>query len=977
METNLKELEQLVQRFDNDFEQYKKSSFNEQMTRQQYIDVFLKFLGWDITNPLGLSYNDREVVAEEYSIDDHTDRPDYTIRMNGVSQFYIEAKKVSVDILSSPSPAIQARRYGWNSNHAISVLTNFEYLAIYLTYKGPNENDKSSDFRYKIYHYSEYVEKFNEIYELLSRESVLNGSFKKWTQEITPENATKLSLDTLFLNQLNDWRLQIGQNLYRKLNFRKDDLVSINEKIQEFLNQIIFLRFAEDNNYESPEFLKKEILNQGNIIEYFSTLDKKYNSNLFSNSSIITLIDDTLLEDIVENLYFPHVSYDFSIIDLSILSKVYENFLQEELILEAGTIQLVKTKSASIKAVVSTPDDVVVAMVKYILSKRIVGKTPDEILNLKIADLAVGSGIFLIEAYNFIENYLADWYATEIGATPSPLLVPFEVKRRIIQDVLIGLDINNQAVQLTRFSLLLRILSYEGKERVQKLSPILPSLEKNILCGNSLISMQYVDLLKVSNEELFEINPQSHIIFDQKYDIIIGNPPYLNTEDIKNSTVPYEIDLYKAKYNTIFKQYDKYMLFVEKTLTSIKPDGDAVLLIPNKFITVGAGEKLRKQVKEQAIISKVFDFKSTQIFPNATNYVSVVHFSKNKFLEYTEVKNASEIFYDKRGLLFDLNTLIDSHWFLTSDQVLKDKYEFARANFPSIESVIVPQNGIQTSKNTVYVIPKEKIKEYATTVEFEKNGRVYSLEKSLLKEFYKPKGKLVGKSYNKLVADNYIIFPYKNGELIEESVLINNYPGVFAYLSDHKPELLPKVLGGERDVRGGNTDIRWYQYGRAQSLKEVTREKIICGVMSNQPNFNIDRNNFVLASGGTAGYISLYLREDSPYSLEYIQAWLSHSFTDKIFQTIGSSFEGDFYTHGTSLYKDIPLLPIDFNSEVELNIYDKINTSVKEIMSVTDAIESELNDRHKSILILKKESIIEQTNRLFDDLFDMKLRGNE
>ena len=207
------ELRLIVEAFKKDYTIYKSLSanYNEQMTRQQYLDRFLRLLGWDISNPGNLSFNNREIVAEEYS--NRYDRPDYTIRMNGSSLFYVEAKKVSISIEKEVESALQIRRYGWNSGHKIAVLTNFEYLAIYTTYHQPKETDITSKFRYKLYHYSEFVEKFDEIYRLLSRESVISGEFDKWTNRITPKDATKLSLDKVFLEQLNKWRLMVANDL--------------------------------------------------------------------------------------------------------------------------------------------------------------------------------------------------------------------------------------------------------------------------------------------------------------------------------------------------------------------------------------------------------------------------------------------------------------------------------------------------------------------------------------------------------------------------------------------------------------------------------------------------------------------------------------------------------------------------------------------------------------------------------------------
>ncbi|EAC7086926.1 restriction endonuclease, partial [Listeria monocytogenes] len=313
-----KELKEIITAFERDYDVYKNknSLFNEQMTRQQYIDRFLRLLEWDISNPRNLSFNNREIVAEEYS--NSSDRPDYTIRMNGSSLFYVEAKKVSVNIESEIDPAMQVRRYGWNGGHKISVLTNFEYLAIYTTFHQPKEDDKVAYNRYKIYSYKEFVEKFDEIYELLSRESVLNGYFNEWTNNITPVNATKLSLDQVFLDQLNEWRLLVAKDLVASSISEFQDSSILNESVQSFLNQLIFLRFIEDNRFEGTEQLKNKINEHTDYQSYFKSLDKKYNSGIFENPDVILNMKEKTLKIIVESLYFPNASYDFSVIDLSI-----------------------------------------------------------------------------------------------------------------------------------------------------------------------------------------------------------------------------------------------------------------------------------------------------------------------------------------------------------------------------------------------------------------------------------------------------------------------------------------------------------------------------------------------------------------------------------------------------------------------------------------------------------------------------------
>ncbi|MGL6056826.1 MAG: Eco57I restriction-modification methylase domain-containing protein [Culicoidibacterales bacterium] len=982
MENNIdkiNKLQQIVDAFEKDINIYKSrgTAFNEQMTRQQYIDRLLALLGWDITNPNNLSFSEREVVAEEYS--NRADRPDYTIRMNGMSLFFVEAKKVSVDIKNEIEPVLQARRYGWNAGHKISILTNFEYLIIYTTFKQPNSTDTVMTERYKFYHFSDYVKEFNQIYYLLSRESVLNGDFERWTSEITPENATKLSLDQVFLKQLNSWRLLIANDLIENGKDIFHNKNELNEKIQIFLNQLIFLRFAEDNQFEESDGLKKVIEKHVDYRSYFSYLDKKYNAGIFEDTDVMTNISDETLTEIVDGLYFPNVSYDFSIIDLSILSRIYENFLQEEISSSENGLILQKTKSAKIKAVISTPDSVVKLMVRKSVFEKIQGLSPNELIDLRIADLAVGSGIFLIEAYNCIEEYLVDWYAKRKGSTPTHFLVPFEIKKEIISNVFRGYDINILAVQLTRFSLLLRLLSFENAERIKEITPILPSLEETIIWGNSLVDEKDIDIAKLSFEEFIDIIPmKKEIEFEKmKFDIILGNPPYMKTEELKGSTLKQETAIYKVKYKSAYKQYDKYFLFIERILSKLKTDGIAEMLIPNKFFTIGAAIELRKIIRDMNGLSSIVDFKYTQIFPNVTNYVAIVQFGKfdSTRFSYSVVTSVSEAFKKYTKLQYNSEKLLDSHWFLTEDDELRNKYSFAIDNFPNIESEVYPVNGIQTSANGVYLLKKKFItheddNNIYFTITSSKQKKTFGIERALLRNFYKKNPNTQGKSYQALISDTFVIFPYQNGKIIDSLTLISDYPNTYNYLEHHKNKLLPKNMGGSRDVPNA---IEWYQFGRTQFLKESTQDKIIVGVMSNQPNFNIDRTNMLFASGGTAGDIAILMKEESEYDIEYIQAWLSHPFVDSIFKVVGSSFEGEFYTHGTDMYDAIPLLPIDFSDSQEFEKYSEIVSSVKTIEILNENLKLEKSESEKRFIDTQINSLIEKINLRIDELLQKKV----
>lgn len=966
-------LNRLTDSFKSNYAEYKKNTttFNEAATRTEYIDPFLKILGWDINNEAGKPFTERDIVPEEPV--NSTDRPDYTAKLNGVDILFIEAKKPNVDIFNNPEPAKQVRRYGWNAGHKVSILTNFEYLAIYETTSEPMITDSVSNYRYKLYHYEEYSDKFDEIYNLISLDSVQKGRFENWTNSIISTASSTTALDNVFLNQLNDWRLMIGSDLYSSGNNIYTNSKRINSDVQTFLNQLIFLRFAEDNKFEPNNLLRTQSLTRNDFINLLTASEQKYNSGIFEKTDIINSLSNETITSIVSQLYYPNNSYDFKIINLMILGSIYENFLQSELIIKDEEIILEKTKQAKIKSIVSTPEPMVRYIVKKALNDVIQDKSPEAILNLKVGDLAVGSGTFLIGAFDYIEDYLVDWYATSTDLFPTKSLVPYQIKRDLIKKVLIGFDIDPHAVQLTKFSLFLRLLRNEKKERFRNFRPILPSLDTNIICGNSLVTDNQLDILSLSLDVQVEINPLRTETNNHNFDVILGNPPYLKKEDIVNVIPIAEQEVYESNYISSFEMYDKYFLFIEAAIRNIKHTGKVVLLIPNKFRTVKAGLKLREYLLNSNFITEIIDFGDLQLFKGRLTYLAVVTFELNEtdLLDYGKVSTLPEL-NDIAINSFPISSLEKDTWFLTDDAVFAEQYINLLA-FPKITSEYKVFTGIQSSKNDIYSFNDSNIlRESDEIITYLIDGEEVEIEKNILKRFYKPKKGETHFSYQLLNTRKNIIFPYSEGKLFSINKMQSDFPNTWKYLQSKKAELLPKHLGGNRSVPHGTVDT-WYHYGRSQnfSIGDYS-EKILVGVMSNKPNFNIDNSQTLFESGGTAGQIGIMAKETTQYTNEFLVAWLSHPLADEISKILGSKFDGGFYSHGKKEIEKMPLIPINFSDDFEKRKVEEITSLVGSIYSISNRLNLAYDELSINALTTRKKQTISRVNNQLNELLELK-----
>lgn len=623
------------------FETNRKSFFapgvKEAHVRQSLIDPFFETLGWDVRNSSRIAPQYREVVPEDsLDIEGHQKAPDYTFRVGTTPKFYAEAKKCGVNINVDLGPAYQLRRYAYSAKLDLSILTDFEEISVYECSSRPKPSDKASHSRIQYLRFEEYPDRWKEIWDVFSREAVWAGSFDQYISSKRKKGTSEV--DTEFLKDIENWRETLARNI--ALRNPLLSVVDLNTAVQRTIDRIIFLRIAEDRGLEPYQQLLK-LFEQPNIYRQFiSTMcrkaDEKYNSGLFHFQKepsvsdlpdIITpklTIDDKILKPIIQGLYFEFGSpYHFGVLPVEILGTVYERFLGKVIRLTAGHQAKVEEKPEVRKAggVYYTPSYIVDYIVKNTVGKQIEGKSPAQIAKgkdgqpIRILDMACGSGSFLLGAYQYLLDYCTKWYESNQPEKHTKAIfldakgiwrLTISERKRILTTHIFGVDIDRQAVEVTKLSLLLKALEGENDVTLTQQMQLfqeraLPNLSNNIKCGNSLIGPDYFSgSLFPDPEELSRINP-----FDWKvefpeamgaggFDCIIGNPPYGAFFD----------DGEKAYIRTLYKsykyKYDSYIYFIEKALLLAAPKGYVSFITPELWLKLENCAPLRKFISTQA-----------------------------------------------------------------------------------------------------------------------------------------------------------------------------------------------------------------------------------------------------------------------------------------------------------------------------------------------------------------------------------------
>ncbi|MDH5740826.1 MAG: Fic family protein, partial [Nitrospira sp.] len=792
--------------------------------------------------------------------------------------------------------------------------------------------------------------------------------------------------DAEFLKEIEAWREALAKNL--ALRNPKLTVHELNFSVQRTIDRLIFLRICEDRGVETYGTLQT-LLNgdkvYGRLRYLYEQADDRYNSGLFhfqaekgraeapDDLTPGLKVDDKTLKDIIGRLYYPNSPYEFSVLPTEILGQVYEQFLGKVIRLTSGHQAKIEEKPEVKKAggVYYTPSYIVEYIVKQTIGVLCDGKTPKQIAKLTVLDPACGSGSFLLGAYRYLLTYHRDWYVKdgaekhrkELFQTSSgEWRLTTQEKKRILLNNIYGVDIDSQAVEVTKLSLLLKVLEGESDETLKRqLSFVheraLPDLGQNIKCGNSLTGPDYfTGQLMPDDEEMRRVNP-----FDWKagfpeilkaggFDTVIGNPPYVRQEALS------EYKNYLAqRYEAYDGVADLFAYFMEKSVMLLREGGRFSFIVSSSFLRTTYGEALRRTLKKQAAVLRILDFGGLAVFENAKDtYVCIPLLAKTKQPSRVEVSRIPSLdFVSLDDSVIDhrftipQERLTENAWSLNSDieAAVFDKVMKAGKSLGEyVEGKFF--RGVTSGLNGAFIINSETRKALIQ--------KAKTSEKVI-------KPLLGGEDVRRYYVEDpgmWLIFARRGVE-------IGGYPAIQEHLSKWKAELTPKKSSSDKVGRKPGR-YEWYEIQDDVAYYPIfDGPKIIFPDICKAPRFFLDRSGRYLAN------TAYCLGVDDPYLLGILNSrlfWFAISNLSIPFGVRAGQYR---YRLIYQYMEKVPIRVIDFTSKADKEKHGRMLTLVNGMLELHQRLTDAKTPSDKDRLQRQIDATDQEIDWLVYDLYGL------
>ena len=964
----------------------KPKDMNEAQVRQSFILPLIETLGWNKQNPL-------EVIAEERASGGFLD---IRLSTNGKTHFVIEIKRPSVnlDISSSSgkSAAYQGIGYARSfSENPITIVTNFERLNIYHSYGMARESEVNSNllatFLWKDFDSGEAV----KILKNITKSSCENVHAKLFFESlIKNKEVIKRSkpLNQKILEDFEKWRLSLGQDLF---THGLIDPSTLNILVQRILDKVILIRNLQDRRADASGLSNlKNLVGEKNIGKklgevIFPHFEKSISEEFFKQNELERKFLPTIADDILKNIILKTYGedekgvvqdiYDFAIIPVELLGYAYEQYLGKVFVIEKKPKQKDKLKldfKPELKksgGVCYTPVFVVDYIIHNIFNGLGIedrGESIKKLKEFKILDPSCGSGSFLIRLFGQLikSAYTKPNKKSELSEAP-------DLKQKIIllQNCVYGVDIDERAVEITKLSLILKLL--EGEQQLSMITKgLVPDLSKNIRTGNSLISPSDLDQ-SFNVEEKKEMRPLdwkrflTDVSCSTGFSAIIGNPPYVRNQHFIEA-YPQQAKILQKRYTSFSEgNADIYLPFIERAFEILRPDGVLSYIMPHRFWANDYGKQIRALISSSYKISEVLNFRAEQVFDGPTTYTTIMTFTNTKptrgysfsYIEGkpeigAEVLTKLAIDSKVRGsssdeIICDMlksEILKESDWLLAPNRIRTSILALEKKG-TKLEEFISDKGiyqGIITGGDEDYFIPVEDWKN--------------ELNKFLVKML---KGSRDMKAFSAPEFSNLLIYPYilegTECQLASLTEIKKVSPELYKVITERETTLrkrnsLKTKAQREEDLKKNKSKFEtdeegnliwhyleddYYKYARNQALNAPKLSKVLVPSLFRRPCFIPDYKGEYITpgsgSGGGGGYIFTLKDKYVPETFVLI-GLLSNDVLHSWFERRGDLYREYYVGVDKKILNTAPVLYNSLSKEAK----KRISTYVSDLFECND-----------------------------------------
>ena len=357
-----------------------------------------------------------------------------------------------------------------------------------------------------------------------------------------------------------------------------------------------------------------------------------------------------------------------------------------------------------------------------------------------------------------------------------------------------------------------------NKENKRKVDSLIQSIKRQI---HGIVQLVFFDEelnKKILDDDIYADSLEWMIEFPEVldengrfmgFDAVIGNPPYIRVQNLKNS----EVDFYFQKYKFPCGKLDISILFFERCFDLLNDNGMLSFISTSQWMQTDYGKNIRKFLS-QGYLAEILDFGSLPVFSEADTYPAIFSIKKlksNNFIykfvhsvDEFSVKNLSEI----QGKICCFSDYNERAWQFSGFNLI-EHLKKKNIKYKLLKDIAPSYIGCLTGKDEAFVLNKEK-------------AETLQLEQEIVFP-YAYRGEEVH-SYEITTPSAVVIYPYnRDGSLIDEFVLKSKYPNVFKYLFQYKNVLENRLDSRKFYATGKN----WFRLLRPGQFSYIEAKKII------------------------------------------------------------------------------------------------------------------------------------------------------